>query len=159
MFLSFMTRLRRRRLAFACMAALIIGVPTSCAVLEHRERKLLFRIEPGTAGWYHGLPGSVQEFDLQPGASRPGRIFMPGGGRRKKPMRRPSSICMACAGTSPGRLFRIEQLRAAGYSVLAIDYRGFGQSKGDLPSEAAFTKTPVWRGSVSNCCSPTRASA
>jgi hypothetical protein len=58
-----------------------------------------------------------------------------------------------------GQLFRIEQLRAAGYSVLAIDYRGFGQSKGDLPSEAAFTKTPVWRGSVSNCCSPTRASA
>ena len=34
-----------------------------------------------------------------------------------------------------GQLFRIEQLHALGYSVLAIDYRGFGQSQGDLPSE------------------------
>jgi fermentation-respiration switch protein FrsA (DUF1100 family) len=34
-------------------------------------------------------------------------------------------------------LFRIEQLRAAGYSVLAIDYRGFGKSHGDLPSESS----------------------
>jgi fermentation-respiration switch protein FrsA (DUF1100 family) len=33
-------------------------------------------------------------------------------------------------------LFRIEQLRALGFSVLAIDYRGFGQSQGRLPSEA-----------------------
>jgi alpha-beta hydrolase superfamily lysophospholipase len=36
-----------------------------------------------------------------------------------------------------GQAFRIEQLRAMGYSVLAIDYRGFGQSRGDLPSEAS----------------------
>jgi fermentation-respiration switch protein FrsA (DUF1100 family) len=34
-------------------------------------------------------------------------------------------------------LFRIEQLRALGFSILAIDYRGFGQSKGQLPSEAS----------------------
>ena len=54
------------------MAALIIGVPASCAVLEHTERKLLFRIEPGTAGWYHGLPGSVQELDLQPKSFKAG---------------------------------------------------------------------------------------
>ncbi|PHX45414.1 alpha/beta hydrolase, partial [Pseudomonas sp. NZIPFR-PS5] len=36
-----------------------------------------------------------------------------------------------------GQLFRIEQLRALGFSILAIDYRGFGQSKGQLPSEAS----------------------
>lgn len=36
-----------------------------------------------------------------------------------------------------GQLFRIEQLHAQGYSVLAIDYRGFGQSQGDLPSETS----------------------
>jgi alpha-beta hydrolase superfamily lysophospholipase len=35
-----------------------------------------------------------------------------------------------------GHLFRLEQLRAFGFSVLAIDYRGFGKSDGDLPSEA-----------------------
>ena len=35
-----------------------------------------------------------------------------------------------------GHLRRIEQLRSFGFSVLAIDYRGFGKSDGDLPSEA-----------------------
>ena len=32
-------------------------------------------------------------------------------------------------------LFRIARLQRMGYSVLAIDYRGFGRSDGDLPSE------------------------
>ena len=36
-----------------------------------------------------------------------------------------------------GQLFRIQQLRALGFSVLAIDYRGFGKSQGNLPSEAS----------------------
>jgi alpha-beta hydrolase superfamily lysophospholipase len=34
-----------------------------------------------------------------------------------------------------GHLRRMEQLRAFGFSVFAIDYRGFGKSDGDLPSE------------------------
>ena len=137
MFLSFMTRLRRRRLAFACMAALIIGVPTSCAVLEHTERKLLFRIEPGTAGWYRGLPGDVQEFDIKPASFKAGQNlhawWWPAA-------RRDAPAILYLHGVRwnlTGQAFRIEQLRAMGYSVLAIDYRGFGQSHGELPSEAS----------------------
>jgi uncharacterized protein len=34
-----------------------------------------------------------------------------------------------------GQLFRIQQLHDFGFSVLAIDYRGFGKSDGELPSE------------------------
>ncbi len=34
-----------------------------------------------------------------------------------------------------GNAFRIARLRKMGFSVLAIDYRGFGKSGGDLPSE------------------------
>ena len=33
--------------------------------------------------------------------------------------------------------FRIEHMRELGFSVLAIDYRGFGRSTAELPSEAA----------------------
>ncbi len=33
--------------------------------------------------------------------------------------------------------FRIQHMRELGFSVLAIDYRGFGQSTDELPSEAA----------------------
>jgi alpha-beta hydrolase superfamily lysophospholipase len=137
MFLAFMTRLRRRRLAFAFMAALIIGVPTSCAVLEHTERKLLFRIEPGTAGWYRGLPGSVQELDLQPKSFKAGQNIHAWWWPAEKPNAPAILYLHGVRWNLTGQLFRIEQLRAAGYSVLAIDYRGFGQSKGDLPSESS----------------------
>jgi alpha-beta hydrolase superfamily lysophospholipase len=137
MFLSFMTRLRRRRLAFACMAALIIGVPTSCAVLEHAERKLLFRIEPGTAGWYHGLPGSVQELDLRPKSFKAGQNIHAWWWPAEKANAPAILYLHGVRWNLTGQLFRIEQLRAAGYSVLAIDYRGFGQSRGELPSESS----------------------
>ncbi|WP_342454875.1 alpha/beta hydrolase [Pseudomonas sp. S11A4] len=132
-----MTRLRRRRLAFACMAALIIGVPTSCAVLEHTERTLLFRIEPGNAGWYRGLPGSVQELDLQPKSFKAGQNIHAWWWPAEKADAPAILYLHGVRWNLTGQLFRIEQLRAAGYSVLAIDYRGFGQSKGDLPSESS----------------------
>jgi alpha-beta hydrolase superfamily lysophospholipase len=35
-----------------------------------------------------------------------------------------------------GSWFRIQRLRDVGFAVLAIDYRGFGRSSGDLPTEA-----------------------
>jgi fermentation-respiration switch protein FrsA (DUF1100 family) len=137
MFQSFMTRLRRRRLAFACMAALIIGVPASCGVLQHTERKLLFRIEPGTAGWYHGLPGSVQELDLQPKTFKAGENIHAWWWPAEKANAPAILYLHGVRWNLTGQLFRIEQLRAAGYSVLAIDYRGFGKSHGDLPSESS----------------------
>jgi alpha-beta hydrolase superfamily lysophospholipase len=34
-----------------------------------------------------------------------------------------------------GSMFRVEQLRGFGFSVLAVDYRGFGYSTDELPSE------------------------
>ncbi|MGF6170988.1 fermentation-respiration switch protein FrsA (DUF1100 family) [Pseudomonas moraviensis] len=137
MSLSFLTRLRRRRLVFALMAALIVGVPTSCAVLEHTERKLLFRIEPGTAGWYRGLPGSVQELDLQPKSFKAGQNIHAWWWPAERANAPAILYLHGVRWNLTGQLFRIEQLRAAGYSVLAIDYRGFGQSKGDLPSESS----------------------
>jgi fermentation-respiration switch protein FrsA (DUF1100 family) len=36
-----------------------------------------------------------------------------------------------------GQLNRLSQLRRFGFSVFAIDYRGFGKSDGELPSEAS----------------------
>ncbi len=36
-----------------------------------------------------------------------------------------------------GSTFRIRNMQALGFSVLAVDYRGFGQSTAELPSEAS----------------------
>lgn len=135
--LPLLTRLRRRWLSLTCMAALIVGLPVGCGVLEQTERELLFRIEPGTARWYRGLPDDVQEFDIKPANFKAGEnlhAWWWSAARRDAP----SILYLhGVRWNLTGQAFRIEQLRAMGYSVLAIDYRGFGQSKGDLPSEAS----------------------
>ena len=134
---SLLPLLRRRWLSLICMAALIVGLPVGCGVLQHKERELLFRIEPGTAGWYRGLPKDVQAFDIKSPGFKPGQSlhawWWPAARRDA-----PSILYLhGVRWNLTGQAFRIEQLRAMGYAVLAIDYRGFGQSKGDLPSEAS----------------------
>lgn len=134
--ISLPTIFKRRWPAWLCIILLIIGLPAGCSVLQHKERELVFRIEPGQASWFHGLPAEVQELDLRP------RTF----GKDQSlhawwwPAKRADAPAIlylhGVRWNLTGQLFRIEQLHAMGYSVLAVDYRGFGQSRGDLPSEA-----------------------
>jgi alpha-beta hydrolase superfamily lysophospholipase len=119
------------------MVVLVVGLPLSCGALKYKERELLFRIEPGTASWYRGLPQDVQAFDIKSASFKAGQNlhawWWPAARRDA-----PSILYLhGVRWNLTGQAFRIEQLRAMGYSVLAIDYRGFGQSKGDLPSEAS----------------------
>jgi len=46
-----------------------------------------------------------------------------------------------------GSVFRIRQMSALGFSVLAVDYRGFGRSTDELPSEATVYEDAraAWR--------------
>ncbi|SHM91368.1 hypothetical protein SAMN05216593_104302 [Pseudomonas asturiensis] len=128
-------RLKARPLRWLCMAAVIIGLPVGCAVLEHKERELVFRIEPGTASWYSGLPSDVQEFELKApsfGTSQNIHAWWWPASRKDAPA---VLYLHGSRWNLTGQLFRIEQLRALGFSILAIDYRGFGQSMGQLPSE------------------------
>ena len=125
-----------RWFVWLCMAVLIVGLPVGCAVLQHKERELVFRIEPGTAGWYTGLPKAVQEFELKPASFKAGQNIH---GWWYPATNKDAPAILYLHGVRwnlTGQLFRIEQLHALGFSVLAIDYRGFGQSQGDLPSEA-----------------------
>ena len=59
---------RRCRLA-AIVVAVSIG---GCAALEMKERELLFRPTREAAGWYGGMPETVQELYLPVGASSSG---------------------------------------------------------------------------------------
>ncbi|MBA1320958.1 alpha/beta hydrolase [Pseudomonas plecoglossicida] len=133
---SLLLHLKRRWLSLLCMAVLLIGLPAGCSVLQHKERELVFRIEPGQASWFRGLPAGVQELDLRP------RTFTANQSLHAwwwPAQRADAPAILYLHGVRwnlTGQLFRIEQLHAMGYSVLAVDYRGFGQSRGDLPSEA-----------------------
>ncbi|MGN8276718.1 alpha/beta hydrolase [Pseudomonas sp. SMN5] len=129
--------LKRRWLALSFMAAMVVGLPVGCAVLQHKERELVFRIEPGTATWFSGIPKGLQEFDLKPKRFKAGENIH---GWWWPVARKNAPAILYLHGVRwnlTGQLFRIQQLNAMGFSVLAIDYRGFGKSQGDLPSEAS----------------------
>jgi fermentation-respiration switch protein FrsA (DUF1100 family) len=131
------SRFKRRWLAWSLMIAMVVGLPVGCAALQHKERELVFRIEPGTASWFNGLPSGLQEFDLKPEHLKAGENIH---GWWWPAERKNAPAILYLHGVRwnlTGQLFRIQQLRALGYSVLAIDYRGFGKSQGDLPSEAS----------------------
>ncbi|MCK9799381.1 alpha/beta hydrolase [Pseudomonas sp. MAFF 302030] len=132
---SLLKRAGRRWLSLLCMAALLVGLPVGCAVLQHKERELLFRIEPGTASWYRGLPKSVQELELTPKSLKAGQNIHAWWWPAARADAPAILYLHGVRWNLTGQLFRIEQLHALGYSVLAIDYRGFGKSHGDLPSE------------------------
>ncbi|MHC6225719.1 alpha/beta hydrolase [Pseudomonas sp. X10] len=136
MAVSLFDRIKRRWLSTLCMAALVVGLPVGCSVLEHKERELVFRIEPGNASWYRGLPSTVQELELRPRTFQDGQSLHAWWWPAKRANAPAILYLHGVRWNLTGQLFRIEQLHAMGYSVLAVDYRGFGQSRGDLPSEA-----------------------
>ncbi|WP_407074667.1 MULTISPECIES: alpha/beta hydrolase [unclassified Pseudomonas] len=133
----YFSRIKAHWLRLLCMTLVILGMPLSCSVLKHEERSLLFQIEPGTASWYHGLPADVEELELKaPGFGDSQNIHAWWWPAAKAG----APAVLYLHGTRwnlTGQFFRIEQLHAMGFSVLAIDYRGFGQSLGPLPSEVS----------------------
>jgi len=130
-------RTRARTFVSLIVAAVFTLLPVGCSMLEQKERELVFRIEPGTASWYRGLPNGVEELELStPDFGDSQNIhawWWPADGRDA-----PAILYLhGSRWNLTGHLFRLEQIRSLGFSVLAIDYRGFGRSLGELPSEAS----------------------
>lgn len=120
----------------ALAAAALVLLASGCAQLAHKERELVFRIEPGEARWFSGLPQAVRELEIpvQAGTSESHllhALWWPAADPEA-----PTLLYLHGARWNlTGQMFRIEQLHEFGFSVLAIDYRGFGKSSGGLPSE------------------------
>lgn len=128
-------RFRPGRRTLAALLGLVVLVGAGCAVLATKERELTFRPVREVSGWFSGLPQDVREFYLpvseEPGAERLFTWYWPN-------ERADAPVLLYLHGVRwnlTGHLRRIENLRSFGFSVLAIDYRGFGKSDGDLPSE------------------------
>jgi uncharacterized protein len=126
---------RTRTIAVSSTLASILAA-AGCGQLSQKERELTFRVEPGTASWYSGLPGGVLESSLPVEVDgRTQNIHAWWWPAQRKDA--PALLYLHGARWNlTGHLFRIRQLREFGFSVLAIDYRGFGKSDGDYPSEA-----------------------
>ena len=122
------------RIALAALAA--AGLAAGCTSLEQKEREWTFRVVKGDAGWYGGMPEAVQEVYI-PVGDGPGAQKIHGWWW---PVANPDAPAVfylhGARWNLTGHLRRMEQLRRFGFSVFAIDYRGFGKSDGELPSEA-----------------------
>ncbi|MDF3036326.1 MAG: putative exported protein [Paucimonas sp.] len=131
-------RVRRHRVALTLSpVALSILTAAGCGQLAQKERELVFGVVPGTASWYSSMPGGIVETNLplrrQHGSEHIHTWWWPAENKDA-----PAILYLHGARWNlTGQLFRIEQWHELGFSVLAIDYRGFGKSGGDYPSEEA----------------------
>ena len=121
----------RAAIGVAFIALLVAG----CVGLELKERELVFRPVRESAGWFSAMPDGVRELYLPVGtgsaAERIHAWWWPDENSA-------APVIFYLHGSRwnlTGHLNRISQLRRFGFSVFAIDYRGFGKSDGDLPSE------------------------
>jgi fermentation-respiration switch protein FrsA (DUF1100 family) len=125
------------RFRAAVALIMIAGSLGGCAALELKERELLFRPTREAAGWYSGMPAGMQELYLPVGAPDAGERIHAWWWPSEDPGAPVVYYLHGVRWNLTGQLNRMSQLRRFGFSVFAIDYRGFGKSDGDVPSEAS----------------------
>ena len=135
--------LRPRRIGLWLLALALLG---GCAVLESKQSEWIFR--PVRDNWrgYQGLPAGTEEVWLKVSIEvKSGKSAGHDAPEEKihawwAPQPDPNApVILYLHGSRwnlTGSSFRIERWRAMGFSVFAIDYRGFGQSSGATPTEA-----------------------
>lgn len=126
-----------RRLVAGALTALLL-ITSGCAWLDTRQRELIYRPTPAE-------PSSVADF--QPGDSRY-LVNVPGSDGNEHlafwwlPNSRPNAPTLLYLHGTFRNLYgnqrKIESLRSAGFSVLAVDYRGWGESSQRIPSERSI---------------------
>ena len=128
---------RRRRLSLGLLAVfLAVGLPYGCSRLAYKERELLFNIQPGTASWFSGVPAGVRELRIPIRDGLAGSDYLHAWWWPSSGANAPAILYLhGTRWNLTAQVGRITQLRDLGFSVLAIDYRGFGDSPGSLPSE------------------------
>lgn len=128
---------RRRWLPLLLLAVLIaVGLPYGCSRLAYKERELIFSIEPGTARWFNGLPSGLQELNIPiDNALSKDQYLHAWWWPAQHPNATTVLYLHGMRWNLTAQVRRITNLHDMGFAVLAIDYRGFGQSPGDVPSE------------------------
>ena len=124
----------------ACVVACASQVLASCAWLELKERELVFRATPGQPAGFAGLRAGDSAFTLAVPGANPAvpdtlRLWWLPQADANAP------ALLYLHGTFRNlyqNLQKIDALRAAGFAVLAVDYRGWGDSTPIVPSEASI---------------------
>jgi hypothetical protein len=116
----------------AVTGALLGGGSTA---LQQQERQLTFHAVRDAAEWLSRIPDGVEEFDLPVASGAQVERIHAWWWPAMTPIAPTVLYLHGASSDLTGQVFRLGQLHHFGFSVLAIDYRGFGKSDGDLPSE------------------------
>lgn len=133
-----MTRLiflMRWPLALVAAVALLAG----CATLDQKQREWIFQPTPGQPAWQPASAEGMQDVWIEHRSAESGNnvklhaLWLPH-------ERADAPVLLYLHGARRniwGSTFRMRNMHELGFAVLAVDYRGFGQSTVELPSEAA----------------------
>eukprot|EP01037_Dinobryon_pediforme_P004671 gene4671-4717_t len=126
-----------KRIPLLASLGLVVAVSVGCATLDAKQREWIF--QPSDRSWggapsTEGMQDVWIEFasDASGKAERLHGLWLPHTQAKAPVLLYLHGARWNVAGSS-GRIRRMQEL---GFSVLAIDYRGFGRSSAGLPSEA-----------------------
>jgi pimeloyl-ACP methyl ester carboxylesterase len=126
--------------AVAAITALLIACLGGCAWLDSKQRELALRPTPGRPADFAGLRPNDLQFSMPVTASADvvGQVAL-----WWLPNDDPAAPTLLYLHGTFRNLYRnlpkIEALRDAGFSIVAVDYRGWGDSSWVVPSEATIT--------------------
>lgn len=142
--------LRGRRWRALIAAALIGATLAGCATLDTAQRRWIFQASKLASDAHPALPARVEEVWIPvPGTDERIHGWWQAQPRRTGIPATDAPDTQVLANDAPAMLYlhgarrtvessahRTRRLVEAGFDVLSIDYRGFGRSDGELPSEA-----------------------
>jgi fermentation-respiration switch protein FrsA (DUF1100 family) len=133
--------LRRLSLALLVTAA---ALSAGCAMLDAKQREWIF--QPSNRSWSGADTSGMQDVWINytpTGSQEPVRLhglWMPSAAKAGAAKNTTPPLLLYLHGARwnvAGSSQRIRRMQSLGFSVLAIDYRGFGQSSAELPSQTS----------------------
>lgn len=139
MFLSTHAR-RIARCATMCVTLCLLAAASGCAWWDAKERELVYRPAPGRPADFKGLRAGDEMFIIKVRGDTPdvqeklSLWWMPSPDPQAPTLLYLHGTFRSLYRNHP----KMEALRDAGFSVLAVDYRGWGESEAIIPSETSI---------------------
>ncbi|MGP1615731.1 MAG: alpha/beta hydrolase, partial [Pollutimonas bauzanensis] len=127
----------RLRPALLIAACAVLAAAGGYVMLDRWQRATIFSIELGDSRWWREPPPGTEIFDITlRNADKVRAWYLP----NADPGAPTVLYLHGSRWNLNGSAFRMERWAEMGFSVLAIDYRGFGESSPILPSQASATE-------------------